>query len=67
VTALKMMVYSWFAILSIAVILFVSSQDWNMIRTVSRASRLAAGIFILMVILWGIAEQGWGGGSESQK
>jgi hypothetical protein len=40
--------------------------DWNVIAHVSTAQRVAAGVFILAVIIGGMVELGWAGGNKDQ-
>ena len=64
---LRPFLLSWLTILALAALVYLASFQPLPFPTPHTSSRFAAALFLVGVILLGIAEFGWGGGDLSKK
>ena len=65
IQALRILLYSWAVILTIALFIHFMSGDWNKIDHVLPINRILAAICLLGIIFWCFYEFGWLGGDKN--
>ena len=64
--ALRLMLYAWCVIIALALLLGLGSADTNVIHPTT-TQRIAALVFIVMLIIGLVVEFGWAGGDPRKR